>query len=209
VNGDGFADIITGANAGGGPSVSVFSGKDGSPLTAFFAFDPRFTGGVRVAAGDVDGDGRADIVSAAGPGGGPKVRVLREAHAALIGSFFALDARFTGGLDVAAGDVDGNGRSDVVVTAGPGGGPQVAVFRGADFSLLQTYFAYDPAFAGGVRVATVDANGDGRAAIVTVAGPGGGPDVRTVSPLTMHQLDDFFAYDPRFSAGLYVAGQGN
>src|SRR5204863_8627393 len=98
--------------------------------------------------------------------------------------------------------------ADVVVAAGPGGGPQVRVFSGADFSVLQSYFAYNPAFGGGVRVATVDCNDDGRVEIVTVAGPGGGPDVRTINPLTMQQVDDFFAYDMRFSGGLYVAGAG-
>src|SRR5207248_337231 len=69
VNRDGYADVIVGADAGGGPSVSVFSGKDGSRLLGFFAFDPNFTGGVRVASGDVTGDGFADIITGAGPGG--------------------------------------------------------------------------------------------------------------------------------------------
>ena len=73
VNGDGHADIITGAGAGGGPHVSVFSGTDLSILASFFAYDPAFTGGVTVAAGDVNGDGLADIVTGAGAGGGPHV----------------------------------------------------------------------------------------------------------------------------------------
>jgi len=55
LNGDGFADIIIGADAGGGPNVAVFSGKDGKSLYDFFAYDPHSAGGVRVAAGDVIG----------------------------------------------------------------------------------------------------------------------------------------------------------
>ena len=51
INGDGKADIIAGAGPGGGPNVTVFSGVDGSPIDAFFAYDPHFTGGLYVAAG--------------------------------------------------------------------------------------------------------------------------------------------------------------
>src|SRR5207244_983077 len=105
VNGDGFADIIIGADAGGGPNVSVFSGKNGSRLLSFFAYDPNFTGGVRVAAGDVNGDGKADVVCGAGPGGGPNVTVFSGADGSLLASFFTLDPNFTAGIYVAAADV--------------------------------------------------------------------------------------------------------
>jgi hypothetical protein len=47
VNGDGFADIITGAGPGGGPIVMVFHGRDRSAI-GFYAYDPAFRGGVTV-----------------------------------------------------------------------------------------------------------------------------------------------------------------
>src|SRR5262249_55871999 len=65
LNGDGFADIITGAGRGGGPHVKAFSGRDGSLLQSFFAYASNFTGGVTVAGGDVNGDGIGDIVTGA------------------------------------------------------------------------------------------------------------------------------------------------
>jgi hypothetical protein len=76
VDGDGRADIITGAGAGGSPRVRVFSGAGGAVLSEFLAFDPGFTGGVHVAAGDLDRDGRADVITVAGPGGGPDARAF-------------------------------------------------------------------------------------------------------------------------------------
>ena len=72
VNGDGFDDVITGPDATGGPDVRVFSGEDIKNQVADInhimyeksAFDQGYTGGVRVAAGDFDKDGHADIAVA-------------------------------------------------------------------------------------------------------------------------------------------------
>ena len=100
VNGDGFADIITGTGAGAsGGHVKVFSGSDGSQLRSFFAF-PGFSGGVTVAAGDLDGDGRAEIVAGAGPGGAPHVKVFHGVTLDVLDSFFAYPSGFLGGVYV-------------------------------------------------------------------------------------------------------------
>src|SRR5262249_51664501 len=101
VNGDGTNDIITGAGAGGGPQVRVFSGSAGSELLTFMAYDPKFRGGASVAAGDFNGDGKADIVTGAGPGGGPNVKVFDGATGQEIQSFFPFDPKFRGGVTVA------------------------------------------------------------------------------------------------------------
>ena len=137
MTGDGFDDIITAAGPGGGPHVQIFDGTTGNLVRGFFAYDPTFAGGVTVAAGDVDGDGKADIVTGAGAGGGPHVRVFDGATGAVVREFFAYDPSFTGGVFVAAGDVDGDGKADVITGAGAGGGPHVKVFSGATGGLLR------------------------------------------------------------------------
>src|SRR5439155_13300663 len=117
--------LVTGAGAGGGPHVEVFDGMTGALVRSFFAYDTAFRGGVTVAAADVNGDGTDDIITGAGPGGGPHVKVFDGASGALLASFFAYDAAFRGGVFVAGGDVDGDGRADIITGAGKGGGPHV------------------------------------------------------------------------------------
>jgi hypothetical protein len=104
---------------------------------------------------------------------------------------------------VAAGDTNGDGLADIVTGAGAGGGPNVAVYSGSDLAVLQNFFAYDPAFAGGVRVGTV-VGVSGRGEIVTGPGLGGGPNVRVFDGPTLTDLEDFFAFNPQFTGGIFV-----
>ena len=205
VNGDGRVDIITGAGPGGGPHVRVWSGVDFTEIGGFFAYDPAFPGGVSVAAGDVNGDGRADIITGAGPGGGPHVRVWSGATFAEIGGFFAYDPAFAGGVHVAAGDVNGDGLADIVTGAGPGGGPHVRVWNGATFFEIGGFFAYDPSFPGGVKVAALDLTYDGRVEILTVPGPGAGPLVAIWTSDEFLLMGAYFAFDPAFTGGISIA----
>jgi hypothetical protein len=152
VTGDGLADVVTGAGPGGAPHVQVFDGADGSLRQSFFAYDTGFTGGVYVAAGDVTGDGKADIVTGAGAGGGPHVKVFDGATRAVQKSLLAFAAGFPGGVRVAADDLDSDGKADIVVGAGPGGGPHVRVLSGQTGADLRSTFAFDPTNTGGIFV---------------------------------------------------------
>jgi streptogramin lyase len=207
VNEDGYADIIVGADAGGGPEVKVYDGKTGGILFDFYAYDPRFTGGARVAAADVNGDGHADVIAGAGPGGGPHVKVFDGTNAShVIQSFMAYAITFSGGVYVSGGDTNEDGFADIVVGPGAGGGPNVRVFSGANGSLIQSFMAYASQVTTGVRVAAFDVDGDTGADIITAPGPGGGPQVKVFDGVLLNQLDSFFAYDPQFAGGVYVGG---
>jgi serralysin len=105
---------------------------------------------------------------------------------------------------VAAGEFSGDGRADVVTGAGPGGGPHVKVFGGADGAVLASYLAYAPGFAGGVRVGVAPGvAGGGLAGVVTAAGPGGGPHAKVFSGAGAPR-GGFLAFDPAFLGGVFV-----
>ncbi|MBA2608300.1 MAG: hypothetical protein H0U92_05150 [Actinobacteria bacterium] len=142
--------IITGAGAGGGPHVRVFQTQGGAPTLAneWMAYG-SFNGGVRVAAGVVRTDNVIDVVTAAGAGGGPHVKLWSIAGVEGDG-FYAYDPTFRGGAFVAVA----NGKR-IITGAGSGGGPHVKVitFANGDFSTNASFFAYAREFSGGVRVA--------------------------------------------------------
>ncbi len=208
VDGDGFADIITGPDIGGGPHVKVFSGRNPAVvLRSFFAYTPTLLGGVRVAAADINGDGLADIITGAGPGGGPHVKVFSGQDNSELRSFFAYAPSFAGGVYVAAGDVNGDGTPDIIT--GSGQGVHVKAFDGRSLAVIASFFAYDPSFLGGVRVAAVDVNGNGRADILTAPGSGGGPHVKAFDGLSLALLDSFFAADAIDFGGLFIGAAGS
>jgi hypothetical protein len=209
-NNDGLADVVTGADAGGGPDVKVFSGANGALLAGFFDV-PLESAGVRVATGDLNGDGTPDIVTASGPGVFPaRVAVFDGLTAQPIdgplGSFVPYPGQFRGGVYVAVGDVNGDGRDDVITGPGAGGGPHVKAFNGQDSALIASFFAYGAAFTGGVRVAAGDVDHDGQVDIITGAGPGGGPHVRAFTMLGGSAVAGFFGFSPVFTGGVFVGG---
>jgi hypothetical protein len=201
--------VVAGADAGSAPIVRTIDAATGAVLMQVTAYDVRFLGGVRVARADFNTDGILDFVTAAGPGGGPHVRVFDGATgftmASPVSDFFAYDAAFRGGVYVAAGDVNGDGFADVITGAGQTGGPHVKVFDGLTGAVIYSFFAYDPAFRGGVTVAAGDIDADGKADIITGAGPTGGPHVEVFSGATGALIRSFFAYNRSFTGGVFVA----
>ncbi len=186
LDGDGIDEILTGPGPGAvfGPHVRAFE-LDGTPLSgvSFLAYGTNKYG-VNVTAGDLDGDGFDEIVTGAGPGAvfGPHVRGWDYDGASPViplpgASYFAYGT-LKWGVNVACGDIDGDGFDEIVTGAGPGAvfGPHV---RGWDYdgappasaNPAVSFFAYGT-LKYGVNVACGDIDGDGMAEIITGPGPG-------------------------------------
>jgi hypothetical protein len=203
-DGDGKAEWIVTPDEGGGPRVSIFSlnGNDPFLRANYFTVDPTFRGGARAAAGDLNGDGTPDLAVAAGFGGGPRVSIIDGKKAIttngfnpadrLTPDFFALDDSLRNGVYLAIGDLDGDGRGDLIVGAGPGGAPRLLVISGAKLladgavpaigqPLSNFFVGGQDGNRAGVRVTAADFDNDGLTDIAVSSGAGVPADVRIYS----------------------------
>lgn len=163
-NRDAAKELIVGRDGNGSPSVAVLN-SSGRQLSRWDAYITAFHGGVRAAIGDLDGDRMREIVTGAGPGGGPHIRIWKTDGKVWGGGFFAFDPSETGGVSVAVGDVNGDGKDEIIVGSGQGAIPRVRVFSGRGMLLSELRLGSQP-IPSGLRVAATDVNGDGLADIL-------------------------------------------
>lgn len=140
--------------------------------------------------------------AAAGEGGLGAVLAFGADRATKL-SFLAFPG-YTGAVDVATADVNGDGVSDVIVGTVTGA-DHVKVFSGADGALLQSFLAYG-GFTGGVSVGAADVNADGRADVV-VGTRTRADHLKVFSGTDNALLRSFLAYGG-FTGGITVAGIG-
>ena len=212
--------VATAPGPGGAPHVKLF-GLSGTERASFYAYDPSFDGGVYVALADVNDDGVPDIITGAGEGGAPHVKVFDGATLEVLASFFAFDESFRGGVRVATLN-RGNATPPAIVAAtGPGAEARV---RGFNLNRVELFSIspYEWTFTGGVFVAGGDVDADGVPDLITGAGEGGAGRVRvyemlsgpmqqtlpldfSLTPLVPTAVRDFYAFDGAERTGVTVA----
>jgi hypothetical protein len=131
VTGDGQTEVIVGVNGGSAGPVARVLTWTGAMVKSFYAFSPAYTGGINVAAGDVDGDGRAEVIASLRPGNPPAVRVFRALTGAqIIGFAVPATTNYLAGVSVGVGDVNFDGRADILTTPASNASVGVYAFDG-------------------------------------------------------------------------------
>ena len=212
-NGDGTQDIVVAAGLNGNGNIRVFDGKNLKPIKDFFPYD-YYQGGVSVATADLNGDGFDDIISGV-TSAFPNTSANMPSHVVafdaktgrVLTSFYAYDTGFLGGVNVAGGDVNGDGKAEIVTTPAFGGSGHVKVFSisaGGVPRVIQSYLTTPSNFSGGVWVAVGDFNSDGYADIATGLNVGS-PFIQVNSGKNPAQiLDSIVAFNPQVPSGARV-----
>jgi hypothetical protein len=231
-NGDGVADLAFVKQSGGVTEMRITNGKTGSDLvTPRTLYGEFFNGGAHATAADLNGDGRDEIIVTPDASGGPRVRIFSINDDGTVVSradFFGLsDVSFRGGIRTSAGDINGDGHQDLVLTTVNGGGTSVTVFDGAHLlddtgrmpvKLVDDFQAVageEAAAGNGVSVSLGDLNADGYADFIIGSANGSGSNSVTVLDGKMAVTDlaaarttplaSFATFDSRVKTGVRVA----
>jgi hypothetical protein len=154
------------------PYIHIVNSVTGEVLVRFKAYDENlddsvsYLGGIRVATGDLTGDGVAEIVTVPGRGYKPLVRIWDQSGN-LLKEFLAFGSTFVGGVDIAVGDVTGDGFNDIAAAQNYNGN-QITVFKNTlvnpapvpTFSTLGSFYPFGSSYKGGATVELAEM-GDG------------------------------------------------
>jgi uncharacterized delta-60 repeat protein len=189
-------ELIFTAGNGGGSRVQITNINALSPIPAvdekafnvlrdFFGIeDLNFRGGAKSTVADINGDGKKELIVAAGEGGGPRVaifdgstlfstttnfspRKLRE-------DFFVFEQTLRNGVTLNGGDLNSDGRDDVVFGAGNGGAPRIFVADGKQLntgtlkSIADFFVSNNSTSRNGTQTVLRDINNDGKLDLATV-----------------------------------------
>ncbi len=197
IDNDGNTETVT----AGDSSISLFNSR-GELLRTIYPYGDKYNGGISLAVADImDGNSR-EIITAPEHGAYNQIRIY-DHYGIFVNSFSAYQSKNKNlGVHVATGDINGDGKAEIITGAGDKGGPHVKIFDGSG-KLIKEFFAYDNKFRGGVYVASGDINGDSKAEIITGMGSGGEPLIRTFDAQGK-KLNEWLAYQTSNREGSQV-----
>lgn len=168
LNGDNKMEVIVSPSDGYPAPVKIYTRHGRQMKPDWYPFGSRYSGGINIAIGNVNGGDWSEILVGVGNGLLPKVRVydFTGFDFNLTREFPAFASAFRGGVNLAAGDVDGNGIDEIIVGAGPGKEPAVKVFSGAGQQIYREFNVYSAFNLPGIEVASADVDFDGKDDII-------------------------------------------
>ena len=199
----GAIKIVLAPERGLAPEVMILDQK-GNLESTFLAYGEKFKGGVNVAVGDIDGDGISEIVTAPASSGGPHIRVF-DKSGKVISEFFAYDAKFTGGVNVALGDVNNDDKDEILTAPASAHEPEIRVFDN-NALLKGKFLAYASTSKQGVNIAVGDVNNDTWDEIVTVPARSLAPQIKMFN-MKGKLKGEFLSYNQYLRSGIKIVAK--
>lgn len=160
VNLDGVHDVIHISDN----KLSV-TRSDGQPYFSLFPYTANYTGAMRLAVGDIQGDGQAEIIIAPSEGHAVPIKMYNLKGEQVNGDWFPFGKKYTGGYSIAMGSLDSKRPNRIIIGSGKGNEPRVTIFT-RELKKEGSFLAFEKKFKGGVRVALGDVTGDGVSEII-------------------------------------------
>ncbi len=161
LDGDRIAEFITGSGGGALPSVGVFDtfvrGTDiliSDAGGSWLGYPEFFKGSVQVSAGDLTNSGTSEIVTGAGKGGGPQIRIFSQTGE-VVNQFFAYEPSFRGGVHVLVGNIDGDDTNEIIVSPLSGHAPEIEIYSLKAGRVVEerSINIFEPSYRGGFHIA--------------------------------------------------------
>lgn len=174
IDGDGEMEIITSPQSNYPPQVKIFD-LQGNLKKEFLAFDNDFTGGVNLALSDINADGVSEIVTGAGSGGSPLVKIFTS-EGLLLKQFFAYPLSFSGGVKVASYNFHSDLRTEILTSPQSDQQCQIRIFSpSGDIELL--WSVWGEGFQDGCNLTAGDLDDDNLAEVIVSKAKNGPSEV--------------------------------
>jgi len=214
INGDGINEIVVAPEAGLSSKVKAFT-KNGTLLDSFAPFGSTFNNGISLTAGDVNNDGKDEIIVAPLTKGTPKIKVFRYVS----GEFKLLEEKSVfgssvpGGLNISSGDVNGDGIDEIVVSPYQDKTKndrvvKIYAYRNSELVKLASKRLYsNNSKYEGIKTITADMNGDGKAEIIATPSLNYGDNLQVYSYGSgeLTKVDDEKVYSAAFDGITSIA----
>ncbi len=159
--------------------------------------------GLSMALTDFGLDGKDELVVGSGKGEAPEVLFLRTDGSELK-RLSVYTHYYRGGVNVAVGDIDGNGSKEVITGTRDGGGPHVRIFLFSG-ELASEWFAYPASTRTGVSIAAGDVNKQYDGDEVITAPGEGEPALLRVFTSRGQLLNEWYPFGEDYIGGLNIS----
>lgn len=203
-NQDGQVEIAVAPQGAYQSEVRIYQ-LNGQLLTKFLAFESKFTGGVSLASGDVDGNGYSELIMAPAGNRRAEIKIMNK-NFKLRTSWLAYPANFTGGVNLSAADLNGDGKAEIITAPAAGHSAQIKIFS-ANGKLINHFFAYEPQLKGGFKIVALNPYSSlgSNPVIAVAAGQNMLPYVKIFTPAG-RLVNSWLAYETEFDKGVNITG---